>query len=457
MNKQKLETIFKKKQSQYITDWTTLLQFPSISAEPRHENDCQDCANWLVNHLAQIGFSAELLKTNTKPCVYGELKGDPDQPTILYYGHYDVQPVDPESEWFTPPFEPTMRNGRLYARGAQDNKGQIFYTLKAIETLIQNNITLPTIKIIIEGEEEYGSTAIAENLKKWKERLQADILMVHDTGTIRAGNPTIIMGLRGIVHLCIELKGSSHDLHSGLHGGLAPNPAQGMAQMIAGLFNSDGSVAVKGFYDGVTPPSDQELSLAAEPPFDSDEYQQMVGTTPSGGQKDLSAVERVGFQPSLDINGIHSGYGGEGMKTVIASKAIGKISARLVPSQDPATILDAISTHLNNHIPAGMELTLSEKTIGGPGFRLDPTSDIVQQAKTALDQLSDKPTAFLWEGASIPIVTALATTSGTTPLLVGFGHEDDHIHAPNESFSIKQFKSGYIYTALVLQIFKESN
>lgn len=455
MNKQILESTFAQNQNQCIADWKTFLEFPSISADSAHDGDCRDCAVWLSDHLEQIGFSSQLLETSTKPCVFAERKGDPTKPTILYYGHYDVQPVDPENEWDTPPFTPSMRDDRLYARGAQDNKGQVLYTIKAIETLIQNNINLPTIKIIIEGEEEYGSTAIADNLEKWKKQLQADILMVHDTGTIRAGNPTIIMGLRGIVHLCIELEAANHDLHSGLHGGLAPNPALGMAQLIAGFFKPDGSVAVENFYDGVTPPTPQELALAAEPPFDAKEYQRLIGTTPSGGQKDISPVERVGFQPSLDINGLHSGYGGEGMKTVIASKAIAKISARLVPAQDPAAILNTITTHLKNNIPEGMQLTISEETIGGPGFRLDSTLNIVQQAKSALNQLSEKPTAFLWEGASIPIVTALAATSGAAPLLVGFGHEDDHIHAPNESFSIEQFKSGYLYTALILQALEQ--
>ncbi len=455
MKKQTLETILEQNQSQYINDWKTLLEFPSISADPNHNNDCHDCADWLVTHLIQMGFSAELLQTKTKPCVYAKRDGDPDKPTILYYGHYDVQPVDPESEWDTPPFEPTMRNDRLYARGAQDNKGQVFYTLKAIETLIQNNTQLPTIKIILEGEEEYGSTALSNNLENWKARLQADILMVHDTCTIRSGNPTITMGLRGIIALCIDLKGANHDLHSGLHGGLAPNPAQGMAQLVAGLYNQDGSVAVENFYNKITQPTAKEQKLAAQVPFDAKEYQSMVGTTPDGGQKNISATERVGFQPSLDINGIHSGYGGDGMKTVIAAKASAKLSARLVPNQDPATVLEAIIKHLNNNTPKGMQLTITEQTIGGPGLRINPESAPIKHAKKALAQLSEKPVAFLWEGASIPIVTDLAITAGATPLLVGFGHEDDHIHAPNESFSIKQFKTGYLYTALALQIFEK--
>lgn len=453
MNKQELESIFEENLSQYISGWSDFLQFPSISANPKHDNDCRSCAEWLVNHLSEIGIPSEIWETNTKPVVYAEKAGDPNKPTILIYGHYDVQPVDPEDEWETPPFTPTMRNSRLYARGAEDNKGQVFYTIKALHTLIQNKISLPTIKIILEGEEECGSNGLSENLENWKKRLQADILMVHDTGTIRSGNPTITMGLRGIIALCIDLEGPNHDLHSGLHGGLSPNPAQGIAKIVSGLFNSDGSVSVPSFYDNITTPTLTEQNLAKQIPFNVEEYKALVGTTPDGGQANISPVVRVGFMPSLDINGIHSGYGGEGMKTVIGSKASAKLSARLVPGQNPAEVLEAIITHIKNNVPNGMTLTVTEKTIGGPGLRINPESAPIKHAQKALGTLSEKPVALLWEGASIPIVTDLAATSGATPLLVGFGHEDDHIHAPNESFSLKQFKSGYLYVATALQMF----
>ena len=452
MNKKTLETIFKEKQDTFIEGWKSFLEFPSISADSDYNSDCRNCAEWLSNHLMEIGFSSELLENSSpNPVVYAERQGAAGSPTVLFYGHYDVQPVDPESAWKTPPFAPELRDGRLYARGAQDNKGQVFYTLKAIETLIANGTQLPTIKVVIEGEEECGSAGMSGSLDKWSERIQADILMVHDTGTVRSGNPTITMGLRGMAHLSIELRGPDHDLHSGMHGGLSPNPAQGMAELVAGLFNADGSVAVSGFYDKLLEPTAYEKELAAETPFDNDVYQRMVGTQPCGGQQGIPAVERVGFLPSLDINGIHSGYGGEGMKTVIPSGATAKLSMRLVPDQDPAAVLDAVSNHLYRNVPHGMRLTIADRGAGGPGFRLNPDSEPVQKARKALDELSDAPVAFLWEGASIPIVTALASSSGATPLLVGFGHEEDHIHAPNESFSIEQFKSGFMYAALLLQ------
>ncbi len=451
MNKTTLESHFADNQSRILNEWKTFLKFPSISADPLYNGNCRDCAEWLVEHLQKIGFTAQLLETSTKPAVYAERPGQTDKPTVLFYGHYDVQPIDPENAWETPPFAPTLRNGRLYARGAQDNKGQVFYTLKALETLIQHNALDSTVKIIIEGEEEYGSAGMHECMTSWKERLQADILMVHDTGTVRAGNPTIVMGLRGIDHLTVELEGPDHDLHSGLHGGIAPNPAQGISELLNSLFHADGRVAVKGFHDGVVAPTTDELERAAATPFDADEYKQLVGTTPEGGQDGVSPTERVGFLPSLDINGVHSGYGGAGMKTVIPSRAIAKLSARLVPNQNPEAILEAITTHLYRHTPKGMRLTISDQGIGGPGFRLAPDSPLVQKAQAALETLDSGPIAFLWEGASIPIVTGLSQVSGAEPLLVGFGHEEDHIHAPNESFSIDQFKSGYLYAALMLQ------
>ena len=451
MNKADLELIFAKEQKRIISEWQAFLKFPSISADPLYNSNCRECAEWLDEHLASIGFTSQLLETSTKPCVFAERPGKPGKPTVLFYGHYDVQPIDPESAWVTPPFAPTLRNGRLYARGAEDNKGQVFYTLKALQTLIENDALDATVKVIIEGEEEYGSAGLHEHMDEWADRLQADILMVHDTGTVRAGNPTIVMGLRGIAHLTVELEGPDHDLHSGVHGGLAPNPAQGMAELLNGMFNANGSVAVPGFYDGVRAPTDQEQALATGTPFDVEEYRQLVGTSPDGGEQGIPPAERVGFLPSLDINGVHSGYGGAGMKTIIPSRAIAKLSARLVPDQDPAAILEALTGRLYRSVPKGMRLTISDQGVGGPGFRLSLESPLVRKAQTALEALDAGPVAYLWEGASIPIVTGLSAVSGAEPLLVGFGHEEDRIHAPNESFSIEQFKSGYLYAALMLQ------
>ena len=450
MDLSSLAATFDRQCDRFVSEWMTLLRFPSISTLPEHASDCVRCAEWLAAHLRGIGFEAELQATPSKPVVVAHRQGDPGRPVVLFYGHYDVQPVDPLESWRQPPFEPVLRDGRLFARGAQDNKGQLFYGLKAMETLIAAGALNATVKIVLEGEEESGSGGLAAVLPAWRDRLAADILMVTDTGTVCTGAPTIIMGLRGVLHLTVELRGPTHDLHSGVHGGCAPNPAEGMAALIASLHGPDGRLAVSGFCDDVMPSSEEERRLARAVPFDPAQYLANTGVPPVAGEKAYSPTERTGFRPSVDINGLHAGYGGQGMKTIIPATATAKITARLAAGQDPARCLQCLVRHLEAHTPAGLKLAIPERGIGGPGFRLRPASPLVARAKAVLNQLSDLETAFLWEGASIPIVSALAEISGAEPLLVGFGGDDDLIHAPNESFSIEQFRKGYLYAGLLL-------
>lgn len=450
MNKADLERIFDQNMERYLDEWKQLLAFSSISTEPEHEKDCLDCANWLTDHLRKIGFESRLLETSSKPVVFAEHKGSPDKPAILFYGHYDVQPVDPLEEWTNPPFEPVLKNGRLYARGAEDNKGQMFYVLKAMETLIGHNMLCSTVKVIIEGEEESGSEGISGALHDWQDLVKADILMVTDTNTVSPGIPTIIMGLRGLVHLSVALTGPHHDLHSGVHGGKAPNPAAEMARLVASLHNPDGSISVEGFYDSVEEPTKKERALANAMPFNMSSYKAETGVPATAGEKRFSPIERVGFRPSIDINGLHSGYGGPGTKTIIPAMAAARITARLVSGQDPEFCLNAIINHLEKHTADGLRFEVTEKGVGGAALRLDPDSSLVTKAKKVLDQLGDRETAFLWEGASIPVVSELSRVSGAEPLLAGFGREEDRAHAPNESFSLNQFKRGYLYAALML-------
>jgi len=443
---------FEEQCDRYTEEWREFLAFPSISADPAHAADCLACAQWLAEHLRTMGMQAELLETPAKPVVYAERQGNPDAPTVLLYGHYDVQPVDPLEAWETPPFEPTLTDdGRMVARGAVDNKGQILYALKAVETLIKGDRPAPTIKIVIEGEEECGSEGISAALPAWRDKLQADILVVTDTSMAPSGVPAVIMGLRGVVHLTASLSGPQHDLHSGVHGGVAPNPAAAMARMVASLHGPDGSVAVEGFYDGVEPPSDRERSLAAESATDPADYQADTGVAPVGGEQAYTAAERAGFRPTVEVNGIHSGYGGAGMKTIIPAEATAKITARLVPGQDPAACLDAIIRHLEKHTPPGLQLDVPEKGVGGPGLRLDVDCHLAETARNVLDEVSGKSTVFMWEGASIPIVAELAKISGARPLLAGFGLEEDRVHAPNESFALDRFRLGYLYVATFLE------
>ncbi len=450
MRKPDLEQHFESEFPRYLAEWKEFLQFPSISADPRHHQDCLDCAHWLVKQLESLGLEAKLLATSTKPIVFAEHRGRPDRPTVLLYGHYDVQPVDPIEEWETPPFEPTEREGRLYARGAEDNKGQLLYVLKAIETLIQNAALDLTVKIVVEGEEESGGRAIYEAIERWKDMLQADVLMVCDTGTVRSRAPTIVMGLRGIVYLTASLTGATHDLHSGVNGGAAPNAAEGMAALVASLHDGEGRIAIEDYYTDVRDPEQQERARANGVPFDESSYLASTGVAPVAGEPGFTPQERIGFRPTIDINGIHSGYGGEGAKTVIPARAIAKISSRLVPDQDPSVCLRRIKDHLRQHTPPGLALDFPEEGTGGPGFRLNVESPLVDKARAVLDRLSDAPTALLWEGASIPVVAALAEASGAEPLLVGFGWDEDRIHAPNESFSFEQFRQGYLYAGMLL-------
>ena len=442
---------FERNRERYVREWTELLRFPSVSTLDEHHQDCLDCARWLADHLGRIGFEAQLLETRFKPVVYAERPGERGRPIVLFYGHYDVQPADPLDQWTHPPFDPVLRGGRLYARGAEDNKGQLFYALKAMETLIRRGSLRSTVKILLEGEEESGSRGLAEALPEWRERVRSDVLMVSDTHGVESGAPTIIMGLRGIVQLTAALSGPLHDLHSGVHGGVAPNPALEMARLLASLHRADGRIAVKGFYDSVAPPTGEERELANAHAPDDAAYQAMTGVPPAAGEKEFTPAERTAFRPSLDINGIHSGFGGKGSKTIIPAKAFAKITARLVAGQDPERCLQAVITHLAGHAPSGLRFEVEEQGVGGPALRMDLRSPWVARAKKVLETLSGRDTAFLWEGASIPIVSALSRVSGAEPLLVGFGREADRIHAPDESFSLEQFRSGYLYVAHMLE------
>lgn len=437
-------------QERFVAEWMAFLRFPSIGADPVHYADCAACAAWLVRHLRGIGLTAASLATEGRPAVYAEYRVGPDRPTILFYGHYDVQPVDPIDAWITPPFEPSRRDERLYARGAQDNKGQLFAAIKAVEQLVATHQLDVNLKLIIDGEEECGSRGLSAMLDRWRDRLAADILMVADTTTVPDGTPTIVMGLRGLVHLAVTLHGPSHDLHSGLHGGLALNPLTELARLLASLFDPDGRIAVKGFYDSIREPTPSEHALLQRTPFDPTAYEESIGLPPVAGEKHYTPLERLGFRPALDINGIQGGNTAA-MKTVIPSTATARLTARLAAGQAPDHCLQAIRDHLAAYAPAAMDLVLHDAGAAGPGFRIDPDATPVRLARNVLQDLAGSEPICHWEGASIPIIPALANAARATPLMVGFGHEDDHIHAPNESYSIVQFRKGFDYTVRFLQ------
>lgn len=447
--------VFAENRGRFLQEWQQFLRFRSISADSAYTAECEACCTWLSDHLKKLGFTVEILRGEGKPLLWAERAGDPAKRSVLFYGHYDVQPVDPVDLWKTPPFEPEERDGRMYARGAQDNKGQLFYVLKAIETLIAEGALNVPLKVLIEGEEETGSEFLSHTLPGIRERLKADVLMVCDTGTLHSSLATITMGLRGIASCEVRLRGPKYDLHSGVHGGLVKNPATEIARLVSTLHDVEGRIAVKDYYRDVAEVSAEDLQLANQAPYELEQYEKTVGVKTTGGEKGFSVAERRGLRPTIEINGIYGGYAGEGGKTIIPSYAGVKISSRLVRGQDPEWCLNALVEHLRLHAPADLVFEVVYQEVGGPAVSLSAHSETIAAARRVLDQVSNNRTIFIWEGASIPIVAELSELSGADPLLVGFGLEEDLIHAPNESFSIEQFEKGFLYSVLLLRSFSE--
>ena len=453
-------------------EYFELLRFPTIGAQPNNLRDCIACATWLKKWLKAIGAEAELIVPQvggqrsevrddgassfglSVPVVFGEIKGQEGATTVLLYGHYDVQPPDPLGEWKTPPFEPTLKDdGRVYCRGAQDDKGQFFAFLCGLRECLSSSVSSPlNVKILLEGQEESGSVGLFRLLedKEFRKRLSADVMLVCDTSAAADLRPAIVAGLRGVNHFTVTLKAANRDLHSGEYGGIAPNAAQGMAELLASLHNPDGSIAVAGFRDGIEPPSHEELEAAEAGICSEEMYAKDIGTEPCGGQRGKTIVQRNCFEPTIEVNGIHSGYGGPGSKTVIPCEAIAKLSTRLVPGQNPAQTFDAIKRHLKDHCPKGMRVELSELTGDAPGFRLPLASPLFRLAEDVLQELDPRGAVFQWDGASIPVVSALREASGAAPLLVGWGQPEDCIHSPNESYSVRQFRTAKEWAKKIL-------
>ena len=451
-------------------DYFELLKFPTVGAEKEHLRDCVQCATWLKKWLKSIGAEAELIVPQrdqgsrigeqdfalSVPVVYGEIKGQEGATTVLLYGHYDVQPADPIGEWETPPFEPTVKGDRIYCRGAQDDKGQFFAFLCGLRELLNLKTSkLPSIKILLDGQEESGSVGLFKLLedKEFRKRLAADVMLVCDTSAAADLRPAIVAGLRGVNHFTVTLTAANRDLHSGEYGGIAPNAAQGMAELMASLHNADGSIAVSGFRDGIEPPTHEELEKATEGMASEEMYAKDIGTEPCGGQLGKTIVQRNCFEPTVEVNGIHSGYGGPGSKTVIPCQAIAKLSTRLVPGQNPAKAYEAVKRHLKDHCPKGMEVELSELTGEAPAFRLPLASPLFRLAADVLGEMDPRGAVFQWDGASIPVIAAIREASGAAPLLVGWGQPEDRIHSPNESYSVRQFLTAKEWGKKILEAF----
>lgn len=442
-------------------DYFELLKFPTVGADPLHLRDCVQAATWLKKWLKGIGAETELivpkeLSNDSVPVVYAELKGPEGAPTVLLYGHYDVQPADPLDLWQTPPFEPTVKeDGRVYCRGAQDDKGQFFAFLCGVRELLggATDKSLPVnLKIVLEGQEESGSGTLFKLIqdRDFVKKIAADVLLVSDTSAASEMRPAIIAALRGVCHFTVKLTGANRDLHSGEYGGIAPNAAQAMAELMTSLHNPDGSIAVAGFRDGIIPPTHEELEAAEEGFATEEELKADIGCDPCGGQRGKTIVQRNGFEPTIELNGIHSGYGGPGSKTVIPCEAIAKLSMRLVPGQNPQRAYDAVRTHLKDNCPRGMKLEFPEDSGLSAAMRLPLTSPLFRLADDVLKEMDPRGAVYIWDGASIPVVAGLKDATGAAPLLVGWGQAEDRIHSPNESYSIRQFETAKDWAKRIL-------
>ncbi len=433
-----------KHQETFKEELFELLRIPSISADPNHKEDVLRAAQFLAGQLEKIGLqNVSVEKTDGNPIVLGEyLEAGADKPTILIYGHYDVQPPDPLDEWKSPPFEPTVRDGKIYARGASDDKGQSYTHIKAIESFLKTGSELPVnVKFIIEGEEEIGSPSLVPFLSANKERLACDMVLVSDTAMFAKDTPSITYGLRGLMYLEVEVVGPNRDLHSGVYGGGVQNPANALCEMIARLKDENGVIQVPGFYDKVRPLSEKEREAYAALPFDQDAYNQILDIDQEFGEKGYSTLERVSGRPSLDVNGIWGGYQGKGAKTVLPAKAFAKLSARLVPDQEPKEIYKLIEAYLHKVTPPGVRVNVMEHH-GGHPVLVDLDFYGLKAAAAAFKEVYGKEALFSREGGSIPIIADFAKTLNATTILMGLGLNSDSIHSPNEHFHLKDFERG---------------
>jgi acetylornithine deacetylase/succinyl-diaminopimelate desuccinylase-like protein len=424
-------------------DLFDFLAFPSVSTDSNHKPDVRNCANWIMRKLSAAGLDTQLHETPGNPIVVARNAHKPDRKTVLIYGHYDVQPVDPLNLWDSPPFAPEIRDGKIWARGSTDNKGQMLAHILGVEKTLAEKSDLPVnIILLFEGEEEIGSPNLAPFLEKHKAELACDIIAISDTGMVAPNTGTLGYGLRGIACCEVKIKGPARDLHSGLFGGAVANPATAVARLVASLHLPDGTVAIEGFYDDVRPLEPWEREMWAKVPGVSDEdYLKVTGSPATFGEPGYNSAERVFARPTAEVNGIGGGYQGEGSKTVIPAEAFVKFSFRLVPDQDPKTILQQVKTHLEKHCPPGVNIEIEIGHDGKP-YACDPHSDFGKAAQRALKRVFPGEPMLIREGGSIPIVQAFRDILGADTLLLGLALADAQIHSPNENFPIENFEAG---------------
>lgn len=429
----------------FLSELKTFLRIPSVSTLPEHKSDVAAAAAWLAEEMKRIGLEhVEVIRTEGHPLVYGDWLHATGKPTALCYGHYDVQPPDPLDEWKSPPFEPTERNGNLYARGAVDDKGQMYIHIKALESLFKaHSGKLPiNVRVILEGEEEVGGEQIARFVREHPERLKADFALVSDTELFAPELPTLCVGLRGMIYTEIEARGAMVDLHSGMYGGAAPNPFIALAQIITQLKDSSGRILIPGFYDDVEAPSADELKAWKQLPFDEEHYRKTeVGSPVLTGEPGYSVLERTWARPTLDVHGMPGGFIGAGAKTVIPAKAVAKVSMRLVPNMMPEKTFAQYKSYVQSLTPAG--ITLDVRLIhSGEAIVIGTDNPYIEAATRALRQVWNKDTVFIRGGGSIPIVGDFERHLKIPSVMMGFGLPDDNLHAPNEKFHLANFYRG---------------
>ena len=432
-------------QARFLEELKSLLRIPSISTLPEHKGDVRLAAESLARELERVGLEhVRIIETSGHPLVYADWLHAAGKPTCLTYGHYDVQPPDPLDEWLTPPFEPTERDGNLYARGAVDDKGQMYMHLKALEALLQvPGGKLPVnVRVLLEGEEEVGGEGIARFVREHPEQLKADFALVSDTEMFAPGLPTLVVGLRGMIYTEVEAVGARTDLHSGIYGGAAPNPFIALAQVIAALKDPQGRILISGFYDKVEAPSADELKAWKRLPFDEEHYRvSEVGSRELSGEPGLSVQERTWVRPTMDVHGMPGGFTGAGAKTVIPAKATAKISFRLVPDMHPQEVFAQYKSYVESLQPRGIELRVRLIHSGDP-IVIKTDNPYIQAATRALHQVFGKETVFIRSGGSIPIVGDFERNLKIPSVMMGFGLPDDNLHAPNEKFHIANFYRG---------------
>ena len=450
---QKTDQFVQENKQRMLDELKDFIRIPSISTLPENKSDVDRAAEFVADSFRAVGMeNVEIIQTEKHPLVYADWMHAPGKPTVLCYGHYDVQPPDPIELWHTAPFEPTERDGNLVARGSADDKGQMYMHIKAVEALRAVNGTLPlNLKFIVEGEEEIGGVSIAKYVEQNKEKLKADVALVSDTALYAEGIPTLCIGLRGLIYTEIEASGPARDLHSGLYGGAAPNAVFGLVELLSKLKDANGHINIPGIYDDVEPPAAAEKQSWESLPFSEQEFlAKEVGSTQLTGEPGYSVLERVWARPTLEVHGIAGGFTGAGAKTVIPAKATAKVSIRLVPNQDPDKVIAAYRDFVKANTPAGIQTEVRVLS-GGPGLMVNPDHPAIRTAAKAFSDMLGRPTVFIRSGGSIPIVGDFARNLGIPTILMGFGLPDDGLHSPNEKYKIDNYYTGIMTIAHFLE------